>query len=278
MILIKKYIVVNINNEFTEIILLSRRNHRFQMEDKVICEISLMTLNSKINENFTETILNSIKDKFAIDRFVKGIYFNIQNDQIIIRNIENIKTKKHNEIINLIKFEINNYMPIDLQEYKIRYKIIKKNNVEILQSILFPRKFVDICNELSEKSKIKKKYLNINFDILQKLISSNLIDISKDSDDLNTVVIENRLDDLIINLIFNNQILESYILSKNDRNKDLLIDLINDNYQTYYYGITDDYIKSFNIDKLKIEPKLQLYNKDNLEENINYIGALGMII
>ena len=147
MILIKKYIVVNINNEFTEIILLSRRNHRFQMENKVICEISLMSFNSKINEHFTETILNSIKDEFIIDRFVKGIYFNIQNDQIIIRNIENIKTKKHNEIINLIKFEINKYMPIDLQEYKIRYKIIKKNNEEILQSILFPRKFVDICNE-----------------------------------------------------------------------------------------------------------------------------------
>lgn len=278
MILIKKYIVVNINNEFTEIILLSRRNHRFHIENKVICEISFMSFDSKINEHFTETILNSIKDEFIIDRFVKGIYFNIQNDQIIIRNIENVKTKKHNEIINLIKFEINKYMPIDLQEYKIRYKIIKKNNEEILQSILFPGKFVDICNELSEKSKIKKKYLNINFDILQKLISSNLIELSKDSDNLNTVIMENRLDDLIVNLIFNNQILESYILAKNDRNKDLLDSLINENYETYYYGITDDYIKSFNIEKLKIKPKLQLYNKDNLEENINYIGALGMII
>lgn len=278
MILIKKYIVVNINNEFTEIILLSRRNHRFQMENKVICEISLMSFNSKINEHFTETILNSIKDEFIIDRFVKGIYFNIQNDQIIIRNIENIKTKKHNEIINLIKFEINKYMPIDLQEYKIRYKIIKKNNEEILQSILFPRKFVDICNELSEKSKIKKKYLNINFDILQKLISSNLIELSKDSDNLNTVIMENRSDDLIVNLIFNNQILESYILAKNDRNKDLLTSLINENYETYYYGITDDYIKTFNIGKLKIKPKLKLTNKENLEESINYICALGMII
>lgn len=278
MILIKKYIVVNINNEFTEIILLSRRNHRFQMENKVICKISLMSLNLKINEHFTETILNSIKDEFIIDRFVKGIYFNIQNDQIIIRNIENIKTKKHNEIINLIKFEINKYMPIDLQEYKIRYKIIKKNNEEILQSILFPRKFVDICNELSEKSKIKKKYLNINFDILQKLISSNLIELSKDSDNLNTVIMENRLDDLIVNLIFNNQILESYILAKNDRNKDLLTSLINENYETYYYGITDDYIKTFNIEKLNIKLKLKLTNKENLEESINYICALGMII
>ena len=109
MILIKKYIVVNINNEFTEIILLSRRNHRFQMENKVICEISLMRLNSKINEHFTETILNSIKDEFIIDRFVKGIYFNIQNDQIIIRNIENIKTKKHNEI-NIFHYIIYNYL------------------------------------------------------------------------------------------------------------------------------------------------------------------------
>lgn len=276
-ILIKRYIVVNINDKFTEIILITRHKYKLKIEDKMICEIPFINKNSKLNENYIEIVLNNIKDKFINSKLVKGIYFNIQNDQIIIRNIENIKTKKHNEIINLIKFEINQYMPIDLQEYKIRYKIIKKDNKEILQSILFPRKFVDICNEISEKLKIKNKYLNVNFDILQKLINFNMINLTKNQNDMNTVILENRLDDLIVNLIFNNQVLESYILVKNYNNKNLLLTLT-ENYKLYYYGMTDDYIKSLDVERLKVDDKLQLYNNDGLEECMNYVSTLGMII
>ncbi len=276
-ILIKRHIVVNINDKFTEIILITRHKYKLKIEDKMICEIPFINKNSKLNENYIEIVLNNIKDKFINNNLVKGIYFNIQNDQIIIRNIENIKTKKHNEIINLIKFEINQYMPIDLQEYKIRYKIIKKDNKEILQSILFPRKFVDICNEISEKLKIKNKYLNVNFDILQKLINFNMINLTKNQNDMNTVILENRLDDLIVNLIFNNQVLESYILVKNYSNKNLLLTLA-ENYKLYYYGMTDDYIKSLDVERLKVDDKLQLYNNDGLEECMNYVSTLGMII
>lgn len=276
-ILIKRYIVVNINDKFTEIILITRHKYKLKIEDKMICEIPFINKNSKLNENYIEIVLNNIKDKFINNKLVKGIYFNIQNDQIIIRNIEDIKTKKHNEIINLIKFEINQYMPIDLQEYKIRYKIIKKDNKEILQSILFPRKFVDICNEISEKLKIKNKYLNVNFDILQKLINFNMINLTKNQNDMNTVILENRLDDLIVNLIFNNQVLESYILVKNYNNKNLLLTLT-ENYKLYYYGMTDDYIKSLDVERLKVDDKLQLYNNDGLEECMNYVSTLGMII
>ena len=276
-ILIKRHIVVNINDKFTEIILITRHKYKFKIEDKMICEIPFINKNSTLKENYIEIVLNNIKNKFINNRLVKGIYFNIQNDQIIIRNIENIKTKKHNEIINLIKFEINQYMPIDLQEYKIRYKIIKKDNKEILQSILFPRKFVDICNEISEKLKIKNKYLNVNFDILQKLINFNMINLTKNQNDMNTVILENRLDALIVNLIFNNQVLESYILVKNYSNKNLLLTLA-ENYKLYYYGMTDDYIKSLDVERLKVDDKLQLYNNDGLEECMNYVSTLGMII
>lgn len=276
-ILIKRYIVVNINDKLTEIILITRHKYKLKIEDKMICEIPFINKNSKLNENYIEIVLNNIKDKFINNKLVKGIYFNIQNDQIIIRNIEDIKTKKHNEIINLIKFEINQYMPIDLQEYNIRYKIIKKDNKEILQSILFPRKFVDICNEISEKLKIKNKYLNVNFDILQKLINFNMINLTKNQNDMNTVILENRLDDLIVNLIFNNQVLESYILVKNYNNKNLLLTLT-ENYKLYYYGMTDDYIKSLDVERLKVDDKLQIYNNDGLEECMNYVSTLGMII
>ena len=260
------------DNMITKIISLSKKINKFYIDKEVVLEFGINDLTSENNTQYNNKIIEAIIEDFQIYRKYKGVYFNIQNEEIIIRNIDDIKTKKHKEIINLIKFEINQYMPIDLQNYIVRYKKIKEiEDKEVIQGILFPRKFVTICNEISKKINIRHKYLNINFDILQKMISTRSINIcgSKVSN-----IIENRKNDLIINKIYNNQIIESYILSKDYANREFINNL-SQSESTYYYGISDDYIKYTK--KLEVNSKLNLHNDGNLIDNINYLNELGMV-
>ena len=232
-------------------------------------------LNNEENNTYEDEVAKIIKHN--INHKLKNIYFNVQNDEIIIRNIKNIKTRRKKEIIELIKYEIGDYMPLDLQNYVIKYKKtsnIKRN--ESIQGILFPKKYVNICKSISEKLKINKKYLHINFDILQKLMDLRVIDLSQSGDDKVTII-ENREKDMILNIVFNKKITESYVLEKANSQYSSNWFLFDEN--TYYYGISDDFIESLQIKKLAIKNKLLLNSsKEVIDMTLNYLPAWGMII
>ena len=234
-----------------------------------------LDLNNHENKIYIDEITKIIKEMG--NNKLKNIYFNLQNSEIIIRNLENIKVRRQKEIIQLIKYEISTYMPLDLQNYVIRYKkIINNKDKPSIQGILFPKKYVDICQLISENLKIKKKYLYINFDILQKLIDLRFIDLSQ-SNDTKITIIENRQNDIIINSIINKKIIESHSIDKynNPYSKN---QLSFDN-NTYYYGINDEFIEHLQIKKLNIKKQLIL-NSSNKIENVmsQYLSSLGSII
>ena len=207
---------------------------------------------------------------------MKNIYFNIQNDEIIIRNIQNINSKRQKEIIQLIKYEIGDPIYLDLQNYVIKYKkIINTKGKGSIQGILFPKKYVDICKSISEKLKIKKKYLYINFDILQKLIDMKIIDLLQDGYKKITII-ENRKRDMVLNTVCNKKIIESYVVDK--ANSQYSINQFSyDN--TYYYGINDDFIERLQIKKLDIKNKLISNNSEGIVDvTIDNLLAWGMIV
>lgn len=208
---------------------------------------------------------------------IKNIYFNLQNSEIIIRNLQNIKINKKQEIVKLIKYEIGDHMDLNLQNYIIKYKKIINNNIESsIQGILFPKKYVDICNSISKNIKIKNKHLYINFDILQKLIDLKFIELSQIKNTKITII-ENRENDIIINSIINKTIIDSYCIDKNN-NEYFIKQLLYDN-DTYYYGINDDFISKLQIQKLRFKKQLIMHNNDNMEDiTIQYISSLGMVI
>ena len=121
---------------------------------------------------------------------------------------------------------------------------------------------------------IKLIVININFDILRKILDMSLINLC--SLDKKIIVIENRQEDMILNKIYNNQIIESYLVNKNDKNNILNI---NDEENTYYFGINDDYMKNIQAKEITIKNKLLLdSNKEVIDENNHYLCAWGMII
>lgn len=263
---------MNINNKFTEVLFLSKGRKKYYLDWKFHYEKG--TDNMEDKDKYINYIVENIK-RHTNNVKLRNIYFYMQNDEIIIRNMENVSIKKKKDIIPLIKYEINKYIPIDLQNYIIKYKKITDfNDKNLVQGILFPKKFVHICNEIGEKLEIKKKYLNINFDILQKILDMNLINLC--SLDKKIIVIENRQEDMILNKIYNNKIIESYLVDKSEKSNILSV---NDEENIYYFGINDDYMKNIQAKEITIKNKLLLdSNKEVIDENNHYLCAWGMII
>ncbi|KHS58169.1 hypothetical protein QX51_04350 [Terrisporobacter othiniensis] len=168
-------------------------------------------------------------------------------------------------------------MPLNLQNYVIKYKEnINTKGKGSVQGILFPKKYVDICKSISENLKIKKKYLYINFDILQKLIDLRVIDLSNSNDDKVTII-ENRGQDMILNTVFDKKIIESYVVEKNNTQYSINKSSYDEN--TYYYGISDGFINSLEIKKLNIKDRLILKNDEEvIDMTLDHLPAWGMII
>ena len=214
-------------------------------------EMGSNDLNNEEKNTYIDEITKLTKE--ISNQRLKNIYFNIQNSEVIIRNIQNIKSRNKKEIIQLIKYEIGGYMPLNLQNYVIKYKEnINTKGKGSVQGILFPKKYVDICKSISENLKIKKKYLYINFDILQKLIDLRVIDLSNSNDDKVTII-ENRGQDMILNTVFDKKIIESYVVEKNNTQYSINKSSYDEN--TYYYGISDGFINSLEIKKLNIKDR-----------------------
>lgn len=232
-------------------------------------------LNNEENDTYIDEITKLTKE--ISNQGLKNIYFNIQNSEVIIRNIQNIKSRNKKEIIQLIKYEIGGYMPLNLQSYVIKYKEnINTKGKGSVQGILFPKKYVDICKSISENLKIKKKYLYINFDILQKLIDLRVIDLSNSNDDKVTII-ENRDQDMILNTVFDKKIIESYVVEKNNTQYSMNKSSYDEN--TYYYGISDGFINSLEIKKLNIKDRLILKNDEEIiDMTLDHLPAWGMII
>lgn len=271
---IKEYLIVNINNKNTEILLIRKNRNKYIIQNQLNYEMGSKDLKKEENNEYINQVTKIIKDN--TNQKLKNIYFTMQNDEIIIRNIKNINSGRKKEIIQLIKYEIGNYMPLDLQNYVIKYKkIINARGKGSIQGILFPKKYVDICKSISEKLKIKKRYLYINFDILQKLMDLRIINISQNSNS-EVIIIENREKDMILNKVFNSKIIESYVVDKT--NNQYSINQFPDN-NTYYYGIKDDFIENLQVKKLYFNNKLILNDKEEIIDiTLDYLPALGMIL
>ena len=180
--------------------LISKYKKQYHIKQHLNYEKGTKNISEKDSDVYINEIVKIIKEN--IKTKLKNIYFNIQNDEIIIRNIKNIEVKRKADIIPLIKHEINQYIPLDLQKYIVKYKKITDSKDEkLIQAILFPKKFVHICKKISENLKIRNKYLHINFDILQKIIYLKLINFTN-KDNKKVILIENRKEDMILNEIY----------------------------------------------------------------------------
>ncbi|MEG1132351.1 MAG: pilus assembly protein PilM [Romboutsia sp.] len=204
----------------------------------------------------------------------KKVAYTVQNEYIINRNIKIINTNHKEDIKGLIKYELNQYMPINIDDYILKYRFLGIENDKInIQVILMPKSIAQNYKELSTALKLKPIKLGVNFNILQTLIDKKLISIN---DDKNTILdIKKSITN--INILNRKNIISSHTVS-NENVLNFINKNISDLNNIYYYGTNNyEFInllqKEVKMNKLSLNNiiDLKFNNSNDFIENIGLV-------
>ena len=263
---INNCIVIKLDNYDTEISVINRKMRKINIIDTFEIEIGIKHLISlEAKKEFIKIITSKLNDY----KHLKEIFFSVQNEDVIIREYPEIKRVKKRDLDGYINFEIVKDMPFNIEHYVIKYKILNlQKNIMDIQLILFPKYIEKICTEIAQNLNIKRKYLNMNFDIIQKLIDKKKIDLGHE----NCMIIENKRNYIILNSVKQRKIYTSTVFEKYG-NEDYILSFLEKDIHIFYYGKEDSFIKNikeneFCVDKLNLNLKVNSLNKEDTVDNI----------
>ena len=263
---IKNCIVIKLDDYDTEISVINRKMGKINIIDNFEIEIGIKHLISlEAKKEFIKIITSKLNDY----KHLKEIFFSVQNEDVIIREYPEIQRVKKRDLDGYVNFEIVKDMPVNIEHYLIKYKVLNlQKNIMDIQLILFPKYIEKICTEIAQNLKIKRKYLNMNFDIIQKLIDKKKIDLGHE----NCMIIENKRNYIILNSVKQRKIYTSTVFEKYG-NEDYILSFLEKDIHIFYYGKEDSFIKNikeneFCVDKLNLNLKINSLNKEDTVDNI----------
>ena len=263
---IKNCIVIKLDNYDTEISVINRKMGKINIIDNFEIEIGIKHLISlEAKKEFIKIIISKLNDY----KHLKEIFFSVQNEDVIIREYPEIQRVKKRDLDGYVNFEIVKDMPVNIEHYLIKYKVLNlQKNIMDIQLILFPKYIEKICTEIAQNLNIKRKYLNMNFDIIQKLIDKKKIDLGHE----NCMIIENKRNYIILNSVKQRKIYTSTVFEKYG-NEDYILSFLEKDIHIFYYGKEDSFIKNikeneFCVDKLNLNLKINSLNKEDTVDNI----------
>lgn len=263
---IKNCIVIKLDDYDTEISVINRKMGKINIIDNFEIEIGIKHLISlEAKKEFIKIITSKLNDY----KHLKEIFFSVQNEDVIIREYPEIQRVKKRDLDGYVNFEIVKDMPVNIEHYLIKYKVLNlQKNIMDIQLILFPKYIEKICTEIAQSLNIKRKYLNMNFDIIQKLIDKKKIDLGHE----NCMIIENKRNYIILNSVKQRKIYTSTVFEKYG-NEDYILSFLEKDIHIFYYGKEDSFIKNikeneFCVDKLNLNLKVNSLNKEDTVDNI----------
>lgn len=263
---IKNCIVIKLDDYDTEVSVINRNMGKINIIDNFEIEIGIKHLISlEAKKEFIKIIISKLNDY----KHLKEIFFSVQNEDVIIREYPEIQRVKKRDLDGYVNFEIVKDMPVNIEHYVIKYKVLNlQKNIMDIQLILFPKYIEKICTEIAQNLNIKRKYLNMNFDIIQKLIDKKKIDLGHE----NCMIIENKRNYIILNSVKQRKIYTSTVFEKYG-NEDYILSFLEKDIHIFYYGKEDSFIKNikeneFCVDKLNLNLKVNSLNKEDTVDNI----------
>lgn len=263
---IKNCIVIKLDDYDTEISVINRKMGKINIIDNFEIKIGIKHLISlEAKKEFIKIITSKLNDY----KHLKEIFFSVQNEDVIIREYPEIQRVKKRDLDGYVNFEIVKDMPVNIEHYVIKYKVLNlQKNIMDIQLILFPKYIEKICTEIAQSLNIKRKYLNMNFDIIQKLIDKKKIDLGHE----NCMIIENKRNYIILNSVKQRKIYTSTVFEKYG-NEDYILSFLEKDIHIFYYGKEDSFIKNikeneFCVDKLNLNLKVNSLNKEDTVDNI----------
>lgn len=236
------------------------------LECEEISSINTITNIEKVSKLIKNEISN-IKLPFS------RVAYLVQNESIINRNIKIINTDHKEDIQGLIKYELNQYMPINIDDYILKYRFlgIEEDKINI-QVILMPKIISQNYKELSKSLKLRPIKLGVNFNILQTLIDKEIICIDNN---LN-ILLDIKKNITNVNIIKDKLVISSHSVKNNN-----VLEFINTNIKEfkniYYCGTSNDKLINSLYGEMDIS-KLSLYNINcsNYDGLNDFIGNIGL--
>ncbi len=149
--------------------------------DKAITEITPYKSAHEGNIDNYDDIKN-ILDKIIKSNNIKtkNLVFNISTTSLITRSLELPILKGKEETVQMIKYELEQYMPVVLSDYKIVYRIIntyEKDNVKKADYLVYaiPNSLISDYIKLSKDLKLRLNAINLSFNSIENIFSPNRI-------------------------------------------------------------------------------------------------------
>ena len=134
--------------------------------------------NGKIN--YVETVANSIKEGLIKNNVkTRKAVFVVNSDCVVTRNMRLPFLENGDDTLSMIRIQLSQLIPIDFNQYKIKYKIIdivEENDVKEAFYVIYciPGKLVQDLSELSKRMKMKVACLHISFCCLNNIADCNI--------------------------------------------------------------------------------------------------------
>ncbi|EGT3778254.1 pilus assembly protein PilM, partial [Clostridioides difficile] len=113
MAIIKKILNLEINDDYIRLVFLRKGHKKVFIDKSIIKEINFdikNDSNSIEKIKYIEDVVRFVKEEIGKSKILyKNLYFNIQIQDIVIRNVEVLNTKKKRDILSMIEFEITQY-------------------------------------------------------------------------------------------------------------------------------------------------------------------------
>ncbi len=110
MAIIKKILNLEINDDYIRLVFLRKSHKKVFIDKSIIKEINFdikNDSNSIEKIKYIEDVVRFVKEEIGKSKILyKNLYFNIQIQDIVIRNVEVLNTKKKRDILSMIEFEI----------------------------------------------------------------------------------------------------------------------------------------------------------------------------
>ena len=199
--------IIFFKQDKNKIEILSEVDKKISMDNRVFIE-------KGAREEYIDEISNYILNEELKYSKCKSIFINIQENDIILKNIKIDSDIKQKAIIKAVDIEIKEFCNNSISNYCIDYKKVYNDGVDTeVQVVLFPKKYIDLFSEICDRIGIEKRAMHTNFNLLEKLIKKNGV---KVMNSLEFGVVEFREKDLVISIFSEGVIKSSYVIKKGE--------------------------------------------------------------
>lgn len=224
----RKVVSFDIGSEFTKIVIGKYFNGKLEIEYMDIMEtpeeavLDGNLINMPILTNFLQKEISKrnikVKDGICTNNSTLAI-----NREIVIPAVED------NEMETLVKYEIQQYLPINMDDYIIQYNVLETFKVEGQEKlktlvVTYPEKMANNYYKLLSEVNLKPLALDITYNSLNKLINySNKINNSSKEIKEGVVFIDMGANSLDVNIYKNGKLEFTRIIKSGGSNIDVLL-------------------------------------------------------